>query len=106
MFIIQWAILAAVFMVLTHFVPGIHVTSFWSAFLAAIVLSLVNIFIKPIILLLTLPATILTLGLFVLAINALMIWFVGAIVPGFTIDGFWPAFITAVVVSIVSTILF
>lgn len=106
MFFIKWLVLAAVFMALAEFMPGIRVASFWTAFLAAIVLSLVNIFIKPILLFLTLPATIVTMGLFILVINALMIWLVSAIVPGFVIAGFWPALAVALVVTIITFLFF
>lgn len=105
MFIVRWAILAVVFLGLTYVLPGIRVTGFWSAFMAAVVLSLVNIFIRPMLFILTLPVNILTLGLFTFVINALMICLVGAIVPGFLITSFWWALIVAVIVSIVKSCL-
>lgn len=73
-------------------VPGIRITNFYAAVIAVLVLGLVNALIKPLILLLTLPFNILTLGLFTLIINALLFWFSSTIVKGFDVAGFWPAF--------------
>jgi putative membrane protein len=105
MFFVRWIVLAVVFLGLSHFLPGIKVVDFWSGFWAAIVLSLVNIFIRPILMLLTLPINFLTLGLFTLVINALMLLLVSSIVSGFLIAGFWWAVIVAVIISVVNTIL-
>jgi putative membrane protein len=99
MFLVRWAVLAFVFLVSAHFLPGIRVASFGNAFLAAIVLSLVNFFIKPALIILTLPVNILTLGLFTFVINALMILLVSVIVPGFTFTSFWWAFVLALFVT-------
>lgn len=74
-------------------VPGIHVLNFGYALLAALVLGLVNCLVRPILLIVTLPITILTLGLFLIVINALMLMLTGAIVPGFKIDGFGAALV-------------
>jgi putative membrane protein len=82
--------------------PGIAVESFWTAMVAALVLGLVNTIIRPILILLTLPATLLTLGLFIFVINGLLFWFVGSFVQGFTVSGFWPGVGGAIVYSIVS----
>ena len=82
--------------------PGIAVASFWTAMVAALVLGLVNTIIRPILILLTLPATLLTLGLFIFVINGLLFWFVGSFVQGFTVSGFWPGVGGAIVYSIVS----
>ncbi len=89
-------------MVVAYLVPGVSVTSFPSAFIAAIVIGLVNALIRPLVLLLSLPVTILTLGLFTFVINALMFWLASKIVPGFDISGFWPAFWGSLVFWIVS----
>jgi len=75
-----------------YIVPGITVTNFYAALIAALVLGLVNALIKPVILVLTLPFNILTLGLFTLVINALLFWFASTVVKGFSVAGFWPAF--------------
>ena len=91
-------------MLLTYLVPGITVASFYSALLAALVLGLVNALIRPILIILTLPVNILTLGLFTLVINALMFWLVSSMVKGFNVSGFWPAFWGALVISVISWI--
>lgn len=86
-------------------VPGIHIRGFWPIFSAAAIMGLVNTFIKPFVLLLTLPINVLTLGLFTLFINALMLKLVAFLVPGFEINGFMAAFLGALLISIVSTVL-
>ncbi len=91
-------------MVVPYLVPGVSVTSFVTACLAAIVIGLVNTFIRPILLLLSLPVTVLTLGLFTLVINALMFWLASRLVPGFTVHGFVAAFWGALVFWVVSWI--
>ena len=75
---------------------------FTTALIAAVVLGLVNAVIRPILILLTLPATIITLGLFIFVINGLLFWFVGSYLQGFTVSGFWPGVFGAIVYSIVS----
>ncbi len=88
--------------VTAHILPGAHVDSFLTALVVAVVLGLVNAFIRPIVFLLTLPINILTLGLFTLVIIAGMVLLVSAIVPGFHIDGFWWAMAFALVLAVVS----
>ncbi len=87
-----------------YVLPGVRVTGVIPALLAAVVLGLVNAFIKPLITLLTLPINFLTLGLFSLVINAVLILLVAAIVPGFEVDNFLAALLFSVVLSIVSSI--
>jgi putative membrane protein len=84
---------------------GVQVKDFYTALLVALVLALVNMFIKPIIQVLTLPLSILTLGLFTFVINALMILLVSRIVPGFTVSGFWWALLFSLVLSIINSAL-
>ncbi len=88
-----------------YIVPGFHVASFQTAILAAIVLGVVNTFIKPILSLLSAPLTIVTLGLFSFVINAVVLFIAAAVVKGLTIDGWVPAILGAIVLSVVSTIL-
>ncbi|MCB2211228.1 phage holin family protein [bacterium] len=104
---ILWKIIAVAVavMVTAYILPGIVVESFWAAVVTAIVLSLMNILLKPLLVILTLPVTILTLGLFLLVINALMLLLVGAIVPGFGVDTFWWALIGSVIISLISSLL-
>lgn len=85
--------------------PGITVEGLYASLIVAIVLSIVNAFIKPLILLFTLPLTILTLGLFTFVVNALMIMIVDYFVPGFAVDGFISALLFSLVLSIINSIL-
>jgi putative membrane protein len=85
--------------------PSIHVASFSSALLAALILGLVNAILRPLLLLLTLPVTLLTLGLFIFVVNGLMFWLAGSMLEGFIVSGFWPAVFGALLYSIVSGVL-
>jgi putative membrane protein len=82
-----------------------RVDTIWSALGAAILLGIVNAIIRPIFILLTLPLTILTLGLFLLVINALLLWMVSGLVGGFQVNGFWGAFFGSLLISFVSWVL-
>lgn len=103
--ILRWVVNAVLLILIPYIVPGIEIKNFGTALVAALVLAFVNALIKPILILLTLPINLLTLGLFILVINALMFWLVSAIVKGFYISGFWPAFFAALVFSIFSLVL-
>ena len=83
----------------------IKVDGFWAALIAALLLGIVNAIIRPILVLLTLPITILTLGLFLLVINGLMLWLVSVFVKGFQVNGFWGAVLGSILISVVSWIL-
>ena len=85
-----------------HFVKGVTFSNTGSLIVAAILLGVVNAIVKPVAVLLTLPLTIVTLGLFLFVINGLMLWLVAALLKGFTISGIWPAIIGSIVVSVVS----
>ncbi len=91
-------------LVVANYVPGINVDGFYPALIAAIMLGLLNLIIRPILIILTLPVTIITVGLFVLVINASLFWFAASFIDGFSVAGFWPAFFGSIIVSIVSTI--
>lgn len=86
-------------LILAHLLPGVSVNGWGSALLVALVLGLLNIFIKPILVLFTLPATIFTLGLFLLVINAIIIMLCDALVPGFGVEGFWWALLFSLILS-------
>lgn len=101
--LINWLVSALVILTASYLLPGVHVDNFTAALTTAVVLGIINLFIKPIILLLTLPLTILTFGLFTLVINALMIILASNIVPGFNVDGFWWAVIFSIVLSIINS---
>lgn len=85
-----------------YIIRGVDVASFYTAVIAAIILGLVNAIIRPVLVLLTLPINILTLGLFTLVINALLVLFVASFVKGFTVIGFWPAFFLSLFLWLVS----
>ncbi len=102
--IIKVLIIAAVIMLLPYFIPGIAVSGFYSALIAAVIFGLLNLLIKPIISIFTLPINILTLGLFGLVINGLLLWFIGTFVAGFTIASFSAAFFGAIVLSVANWI--
>ena len=103
MTIIQWIITALAIGVAAMLIPGVEVTLI-GAVLLAIVLALINVFLKPIINLLTLPLNVVTLGLFSLIVNALLIMLAAMIVPGFSVDGFWPAFFFAILIALISAL--
>ena len=100
--LLKWLGLALSVLFVGWVIPGISIASFATALIAAAVIALVNVFIKPILILLTLPINILTLGLFVLVINAVLFMFVAYLVPGVEVDGFWSAFLGALILSILS----
>jgi putative membrane protein len=87
-----------------YILPGVTIENFFVAIVVAVVLGLVNTFIKPLLVLLTLPVTILTLGLFMFVINALLVLLVSRIVPGFHVLGFWWALLFSLVVSLISAL--
>lgn len=99
---LRWFLNAATLMVVAYFVPGIEVSGWYAAFIAALVLALINIFLKPLLILLTLPVNILTLGLFTLVINAILFLFAGSIVRGFEVSGFFAAFLGALLMSLMN----
>jgi putative membrane protein len=100
--LLAWLINAAALMAVAYLLPGIAVASFVTALVAALVLGLVNAVIRPVLILLTLPVTLLTLGLFIFVINGLMFWLVGSFITGFVVAGFWPAVFGAIAYSIIS----
>ena len=103
--LITWLINAIALIALPYVFSSITVDSFVTALLVAIVLGFVNAIIRPILVILTLPATILTLGLFIFVINGLLFWAVGSFWPGFHVAGFWAGVFGAIVYSIISWIL-
>jgi len=100
--LLVWLINALALLVLPYVVPSVRVDSFLTALVAALLLGLVNTLIRPLLVLLTLPVTLVTLGLFVFVINALLFWFVASFVQGFSVGGFGSAFFGAIVYAIIS----
>lgn len=88
-----------------YILPGVHVQNFTTALVAAIVLGVINAILKPILVILTLPLTIITLGLFTFVINALLILLAANLVPGFKVDGFLWALILSLVLSVINSVL-
>jgi putative membrane protein len=100
---LHWFILVVAILIAAYLVPGVHVTLI-GAIVLAVVLGLVNIFVKPIIGFLTLPINILTLGISWLVINALIIMLLGILVPGFGVTGFWAAFFFSILLSVINAL--
>lgn len=103
--IIGWVLNALALMGVTYVVPGIQVASFTTALVAALVIGLVNMLIKPILVVLTLPVTILTLGLFIFVINGILFWAVGRFLEGFSVQTLMAGIIGAIVYSVISWVL-
>jgi putative membrane protein len=104
-FLVQWLIAAVAVLISAYILPGVTVKGFFAALVTALVLGLINAFLRPVLLILTLPITVLTLGLFYFVINALLIMLTGAIVPGFEVRNFWWALLFGLVLSIVNSVL-
>lgn len=105
MFIVQILIIALAVMLTAAILPGIKVKNYWSAIVVAIVLGLLNYFISPVMVFLSIPITILTFGLFLFVINALIIMLAGYLVNGFEVKGFWWALLFSIVLSVISSLL-
>lgn len=91
-------------LIVARYVPGVYIEGLYPALVASTVLGLLNLFVRPIIVILTIPLTVLTIGLFVLVINATLFWFAATFIKGFTVDGFWSALVGSLIVSLISTI--
>lgn len=103
--IVVWLLNALALLAVTYFMPSIHVSGFGGALIAAAVIGLVNVLIRPLLVLLTLPVTVLTLGLFILVINGLLFFFVGSILKGFEVAGLWSGILGALLYSVISWLL-
>lgn len=102
--VIRVLITAIALLIVERFVPGINVDGLYVAIIAAVILGLLNLIARPILIVLTLPITIVTLGLFIFVINAALFWFVASFMEGFSVDGFLPALMGSVIVSVISAI--
>ncbi len=96
---------ALVLLIVAEYIPGIEVSGFYAALVAAIILGLLNTIVRPVLLILTFPITIVTLGLFVFVINAALFFFAATFIDGFTVASFWPALLGSLIVSAASTLL-
>ncbi len=104
--IIRILITAFIVVALSNFLPGTHIDNYYTGIWVAIVIGLMNIFIKPLLIILTLPVTIITFGLFLLVINAIIILLSSSLVNGFWVDGFWWALLFSLLLSFCQSILF
>jgi putative membrane protein len=100
-----WCCNALALLAVAYLLPGVRVEGFESALIAALVLGLINTLIRPLLILFTLPVTVLTLGLFILVINGLLFWFAGSVLRGFEVGGFWAGMMGALLYSIISYLL-
>ena len=103
--ILIWCCNALALLAVAYLLPGVRVDGFEWALVAALVLGLINTLIRPLLVLLTLPVTVLSLGLFILVINGLLFWFAGSVLRGFEVGGFWVGVMGALLYSIISYLL-
>ena len=103
--LLSWLVNTVALIAVAYLMPSIKVDTFVTALIAALVLGLVNAIIRPVLVLLTLPVTLLTLGLFIFVINGLLFWWVGSFVEGFRVSGFWSAVFGAIIYSLISWLL-
>jgi putative membrane protein len=104
-FLLHLVLTALALLVVAQLVGGVHVGGFLSAMIAALILGLVNAFVRPVMILLTLPLTIVTLGLFLFVVNALMFWLAAALVPGFQISGFGAALLGSLLFTVLNLLI-
>ena len=102
--LLVWLVNALSLLAVAYLLPSVTVASFYAAVITALVLAIVNTVIRPVLVLITLPVNILTLGLFTLVINGLLFWFVASFVEGFRVAGFWSALAGALLYSVISTL--
>jgi len=100
--LLVWLINAVALIAVAYLMPSVTVSSFGAALAAALVLGLINAVVRPVLVLLTLPVTLLTLGLFIFVLNGLLFWMVGAWLQGFEVGGFWSGVLGAILFSLVS----
>jgi putative membrane protein len=103
--LVVWLVNTVALVLVAYLMPSVTISSAGAALIAALVLGLVNAVIRPLLVLLTLPVTLLTLGLFIFVLNGLLFWAVGSLVPGFHVAGFWSGVLGAIVFSVISWLL-
>jgi putative membrane protein len=103
--ILHFLVSTIAILITAYILPGVHISGIASALVLAVVLAIINIFLRPILILLTLPITVVTVGLFILVINGFLIMLASYIVPGFTVDSFWWALLFSIVLTVVNFIL-
>lgn len=102
---LKWLLMATSVMIAAYLVPGVMIKSFFSALFAALFLGIINTLIRPVLILITLPINIITLGLFTFVINAILVLLTSSIIKGFEVSGFWTAMLFSVILSIVNYVL-
>lgn len=100
--LLLWILNALALLTVANLVPGIHLDGFEAALIASLFLGFVNTLIRPVLVILTLPVTLLTLGLFILVINGMLFWFIGSVLKGFVVDGFWYGVAGSILYSFIS----
>lgn len=103
--ILRWIVFALAILITAYVIPGVVVAGAWAALWLALFIGVINVTLKPVLVLLTLPINIITLGLFTFVINALLILLSASVIKGFSVDGFWIAMLFSLCVSIVSYVL-
>ena len=100
--LLLWILNAVALLAVTYLLPAIQIAGFGSALLAALVLGFINTLVRPLLAILTLPITVLTLGVFYLVLNGLLFWLAGALLPGFEVAGFWAAVFGAILYGVIA----
>jgi len=103
--LLRWLLSALAIIITAKLIPGIHVASFWASLWIAVILGLINAVIRPILILITLPINIFTLGLFTLVINGALVLLASSVIKGFEVSGFWVAILFSIVLSVISYLL-
>jgi putative membrane protein len=103
--LLHWVVNAVVLLVVSRFVSGFNISSFWSAMFAVVIIGIVNATLGLFLKVMTFPLSLLTLGLFVFVIDAVVLWFSSKLVPGFSVTGFKPAFIGALILALIQMLL-
>jgi putative membrane protein len=100
--LLLWALNALALLAVTYVIPSIQLSGVGAALIAALVLGLINTLVRPVLAILTLPITVLTLGIFYLVLNALLFWLAGALLPGFEVEGFIPALLGSILYGLIA----
>ncbi len=98
--LLKWLLAACALLLVAYLYPGVQIESFTSALIAALVVGLLNTLVRPVLVILTLPVTVVTLGLFLFVINALMFWGAASLLDGFHVNGFWAAMLGSLIYSV------
>lgn len=102
MLLLRWLLMAVSILITAYIVPGVAISGVWAALWLAVFLGIINVLLRPLLILITLPINILSLGLFTFVINAMLVLLSSSVVKGFEVDGFWSAILFSIVLSIIS----